>query len=178
MENWKTITHNQGYQISDYGNVRSIDRTVVGKNGVVQKRQGKQLKAVVDNTGYFVVTLNNNSTSINHTIHSLVATHFVDGYQSAFIVNHKDGNKLNCYYENLEWVTKKYNNQHAVVNELNPLNGETNSQAKLSNTDAKWIRENYIPRHPVYGGKPLAKRFNVCNSTISNIANGTSRKVR
>src|SRR5690606_9325480 len=35
-----------------------------------------------------------------------------------FIVNHKSGDKSNYHYRNLEWVTTKENNTHAVITRL------------------------------------------------------------
>ena len=42
----------------------------------------------------------------------------------------------------------------------------------LSTEDALWIKTNYIPYHPELGAKPLAARFGVSVSTISNIRRG------
>lgn len=52
-------------------------------------------------------------------IHRLVALAWVlDRPLGAFFVNHKDGDKTNYHYKNLEWVTIKQNNIHAVINRL------------------------------------------------------------
>ena len=48
------------------------------------------------------------------SVHTLVARAFCDGYKKGLIVNHIDGNKLNNYYKNLEWVTYKENSIHAT----------------------------------------------------------------
>lgn len=176
MKIWKPVTGYTGYLVSNDGQVKSIDRAVVGKNGVTQNRKGKVLKLVVDNTEYQVVTLYECGMSSNHSVHVLVAAEFVSGREPGLVVNHIDGNKLNCVCTNLEWVTRQYNNIHAIETLLNPTRGETNIQAKLSNDDVVWIRSNYIPRHDIYGGVALAARFNVHNSTISGIANGRDRK--
>lgn len=47
------------------------------------------------------------------TIHRLVAKYFCDGYAEGLVVNHKDGNKTNNHYTNLEWVTQSENVKHA-----------------------------------------------------------------
>ena len=46
------------------------------------------------------------------SIHYLVASTFIDGEQENLEINHKDGNKLNNCYLNLEWVTRSENQQH------------------------------------------------------------------
>lgn len=55
--------------------------------------------------------------------HRLVAYLFLDvpeNYKD-LVVNHKDGNKLNNHYSNLEWCTTYYNNIHARVMGLNNI---------------------------------------------------------
>ena len=50
------------------------------------------------------------------SIHYLVASTFIDGEQENLEINHKDGNKLNNCYLNLEWVTRSENQQHQRKN--------------------------------------------------------------
>lgn len=49
-------------------------------------------------------------------VHRLVAHAWVknDDWMAKTVCNHIDGNKLNPYYKNLEWVTVKENNSHAI----------------------------------------------------------------
>lgn len=61
--------------------------------------------------------------------HRLVAFMFLDkpdNYQE-LVINHKDGNKLNNHYSNLEYCTYNYNNYHARLNCLNNVS-ESNSR--------------------------------------------------
>lgn len=51
-----------------------------------------------------------------------MASTFVDNPESLPIVNHKDGNKKNCNYKNLEWCNNSYNILHAREAGLNPYN--------------------------------------------------------
>ena len=100
MEIWKDIKGYEGYyQISSNGNVRNIktNYTLIGD---------------INNTGYRRVTLYA-PIKKRFFIHKLVASHFCDGFSENLVVNHKDGNKLNNNYQNLEWVTRSENDLHA-----------------------------------------------------------------
>ena len=104
-EIWKDIKDYEGYyEISSYGNVRNV-------------KTKKILIGDQNNAGYRRVTL---YTPIKKRffIHRLVAQHFCEGYQENLVVNHKDGNKLNNHYDNLEWVTRSENDLHAFKNNL------------------------------------------------------------
>lgn len=59
-----------------------------------------------------------------------------DNYKE-LVVNHKDGNKLNNHYTNLEWCTYNYNNYHARINNLNNIS-ESNSK--------RWQNEEFRKR--------------------------------
>ena len=67
------------------------------------------LQARQSSNGYLIVTLDGKQL----IVHRLVATHFLPNPYNYSQVNHKDGNKLNNHYSNLEWCTAKQNMQHA-----------------------------------------------------------------
>ena len=62
--------------------------------------------------GYIRVTLYK-PTRVRHLLHRLVAEHFLEKIEGKNFVNHKDGNKNNNHYTNLEWVTQSENEKHA-----------------------------------------------------------------
>lgn len=119
--NFKKISSNKHYEVSDTGVVRSLDRELLitrcGKQHT-QKCKGKRLKQAINN-GYARVALKNNGELKNCLVHRLVAQAFIPNPKNKPQVNHKDGNKLNNHVSNLEWVTPKENLQHAVSNGLN-----------------------------------------------------------
>lgn len=106
-EIWKDIEGYQGYQVSNFGRVRSVDRyvnSVVGNNGK-KLVKGITLKARAIKTGYMCVVISNKTLYI----HRAVAMAFVPGYFAGAEVNHKDENRQNNRYDNLEWVSHKDN---------------------------------------------------------------------
>jgi hypothetical protein len=120
MEIWKDIKGYEGfYQVSNLGRVRSLDRKRLGKNGFIKIYKGKILKGHVNNLGYVCYDLfDKNNIRKNIKGHFLVAFHFCKGYKKGLVVNHKDGNKVNNHYINLEWIEFIENVRHAFRNRL------------------------------------------------------------
>lgn len=107
-EVWKDVKGYEGsYEISNFGRIRS--RIKIGSPMYYKT-------PVLSTPGYYTVSLSKDGKVTNSVgIHRLVAEAFIENTDPRKTeVNHKDGNKLNNYYENLEWVTRKENNEHAI----------------------------------------------------------------
>lgn len=122
-EIWKDIKGYEGlYEVSSYGNVRSLDRVVICSNGRKCSQNGRILKPVKDKDGYLICGLRKNSKRKIFKVHRLVAQAFIPNPNNLPQVNHKDENKgNNCVFlkkdgsvdlnkSNLEWCTQAYNN--------------------------------------------------------------------
>lgn len=78
--------------------------------------------------GYAQYTLYIDKRPRRYKAHRLVAMLFLkQPSQENPIINHKDGNKLNNHYSNLEWCDYYYNNKHARDNNLNNIS-KSNSE--------------------------------------------------
>lgn len=64
-------------------------------------------------SGYLIVHLRDNGKSKIYTVHRIIGRVFCDGYRECLDINHKNGNKTDNKPENLEWVTRSENLQHA-----------------------------------------------------------------
>lgn len=62
--------------------------------------------------GYCVVKLSNNGISKECKVHRLVAIAFIDNPNNLPYINHKDENKTNNHFSNLEWCDSLYNNTY------------------------------------------------------------------
>lgn len=102
-EVWKDIEKYKGYyQISNKGNVRSLDRYVVAnKHGGMKLLKGRDMKLIVNKAGYLVVNLRKEGKNDVCFVHRLVAECFLNQDDKNDTVNHIDGNKLNNDYTNL-----------------------------------------------------------------------------
>lgn len=143
MEIWKDIYNFEGaYQISSFGNIRSLDRIITNSFGIDKKYKGMIRKCRVGNKGYLYCNIWNNQTYKTVKPHRLVAIHFIPNPDNKPQVNHKDGNKLNNNVENLEWSTSKENINHAWENGLAISKvGDNMNGAILKEIDIPIIRE-------------------------------------
>lgn len=118
QEEWRDIKKYKGlYQVSNMGNVRSLDKVIVQKNksGNLQKHlyKGKQLKKQLQKNGYEYVNLYKDTKIIKELVHRLVAITFLENKNGNYYINHKDNNKSNNKIYNLEWCTQSYNIKYA-----------------------------------------------------------------
>jgi hypothetical protein len=92
------------------------DNYFITENGDVFSRKftnERKLKQSITKNGYKVITITCNKKSYNFLVHRLVAMAFLELPKEKLTVNHKDGNKHNNHYLNLEWATMLENNRHA-----------------------------------------------------------------
>lgn len=175
-EKWIDIDEWVGYyQISNFGNVRSIDREIFNKgNGSICKQKGKLLKPNITKFGYaYVGFFKSGEKKIKSVyIHKLVAKHFCDGYKVGLEVNHIDGIRNNNHYKNLEWVTRSENIRDSYKRNGSRY-GELGSNSKLNNKDIGVIASLYdfgVSQHII------AEAFGVSQATISNLIKNKTYK--
>jgi hypothetical protein len=111
-EIWKDIKGYEGlYQISSMGNIRSLDRVVTCINGREANYKGKSRKPSI--LEYRIISLSKGNKVAMKKISRLVALHFLSNPDNKKLVNHKDGNKHNDNFMNLEWCSYSENSIHS-----------------------------------------------------------------
>ena len=116
MEIWKDIKGYEGlYQISNLGNVKSVQRFSTHWQGGVRIVKERILKHSYKK-GYAFVDLSKNNIRSNKQIHRLIAEHFIPNPKNYPIVLHKDDDPSNMSIDNLMWGTTSINAIHAYEN--------------------------------------------------------------
>ena len=110
------------YLISNFGRIKSLPKKITLFHGGTYFTKEKFLQYRLS-TGYKMAALFNGETRVDKKNHRLVAETFIPNPKNKPFVNHKDGNKLNCYVGNLEWVTNSENMAHA--GEIGLMSDET-----------------------------------------------------
>lgn len=104
------------YKITENGQVKSLDRYNIDKNGKRKFYPGRVLKPYIDkksNTNYARVTLSKDGKAKTWFVHRLVGITFIGNPYNKPFINHIDNNGLNNHYTNLEWCTHSENMIHA-----------------------------------------------------------------
>ena len=91
---------NNDYIITESGNVYSMKYSDLRKMSI---------KGVNNPKRYLSITLSQNNINKDFQIHRLVGHYFVEGYSENLEIDHKDKDKHNNHYTNLEWVTHQEN---------------------------------------------------------------------
>lgn len=118
-EIWKDIAGYEGlYQVSNFGRVKSLPRTVTytricnnKEQNVISHHSGRIMSLPTNGAGYIHVPITRGK---NMQVHRLVAEAFIPNPENKPFVNHIDGNKTNNRVDNLEWVTNRENQRHAI----------------------------------------------------------------
>ena len=163
------------YQVSNYGNVRSLDRVIKEKTGKTQTIKGRVLKQRTNPGGYCYIGLRKNGTKATFAIHQLVAQAFIPNPDNKRTVNHISGIKTDNNVNNLEWATYSENLSHAYDSGLRtsvPLEfiGQKNYKRKLKPEQVLEIKRLLATGNLTH--KEIATKFSVARSTITEIKSG------
>lgn len=129
---WKTIIKFPKYESNEFGEIRDI--------------KTKRLKYIaVNKQGYKYTQFKVNGKIYTAKIHRLVAEYFLESpseelvvkcskeHHGKVLVKHKDNDKLNNFYKNLEWCDLKNNTAQAWDDGLiPPLRGSRNGRSVLT----------------------------------------------
>lgn len=165
----KPIPGFENYSVTEDGRVWSHKRITINN----QKVGNIWRKPWVDKEGYALVglgcepyltgkgTLRSERTM---PVHVLVAMAYIREPNKDEEVNHKDGNKANNHYKNLEWITHSNNMKHAA-DKLRSL-----SSQKLTKQQVKYIKSKTDWK---YGElSKIARKYGVTPTLIFWIKNG------
>lgn len=149
----------------------------------------REMTYTLNNRGYYSVGIHKKT----FMVHRLVAKAFLNKPEGKDYVNHKDGNKLNNNVDNLEWCTIKENNAHARAtglhkqargHKINYQSSKTKARAlanlkdksKLTESEVRYVRNVFIPRHPEFSATALANRFGTSVAAMVKIVKGETYK--
>lgn len=171
IEVWKPIPNQEGYEVSSFGNVRSVDRVVsiTTKRGETTRRyQGRLLKQSFDGKGNYLHVGLGKRKIVN--VHRLVAEAFIPNPLGLPEINHKDENKTNNRADNLEWCDHIYNNNYG--SKRGATNGSKNPMNKFSEEVVREIKATYIPGDIEYGVTGLARKYGMSQTHVCAIIKG------
>lgn len=171
IDEWRPVVGWQGfYEVARDGRVRSVPRVCVRRNGTTQPLPGRLLRHQPCTTGYVMVNLNDkaNGRLKCAKVHRLVAEAFIPNPDGLPEVNHKDSDRGNPHFDNLEWVTRSQNRKHAyAAGNLHPprkyrftAEERQDIRAQLANGATK---------------AAIARAFGVCWATVARAAQGDEK---
>ena len=169
-ETWKPIAWAPGYEVSDQGRVRSLDREVFKSAGkhraCVKLRKGKVLKPDTS-TGRAVV----NVAGRKRSIHRLVADAFIGPCPDGHYVCHGPGGRLDNRLENISYGTPSKNHGEDKLRDGTLLRGFCNPQSKLTEAQVADAKRRIAAGE---SKASIARELGVTKTNVGHIAKGRS----
>ena len=170
-EEWRE-TEYEGVYVSNTGKVKQAAREIMRSDGKVIHLPEREIAVTEDD--YLRVKLHTADGTHSCKLHRLMAKAFIDNPNNYSVVNHKDGNKLNCNLSNLEWCTSSYNRQHACDNGMVNWSKESREACgkrsrKLTDEQVNRIKE---LRDKGWALTEIAEYIGCAVSTVSRILSG------
>lgn len=154
-EIWKDIKEYEGlYQVSNLGRVKRVTT-------------GRILKGSKDRGGYLVVNLSKNNSGSMKKIHRLVAQAFIPNPENKAEINHIDEDKTNNMLSNLDWMTRKENNNHGT---------RTDRMAKTRSIPIIAINLKTNESTEFYGASECARKLWLHQPSITHVLNGRRKQ--
>lgn len=149
----------QGYQISNWGRVKSLERDVIRSNGTIHIKEKLLTPSPDARTGSLHIVVSRDNIPETFWVARLVAEAFISD-PTGKIVKHLNGNNGDNYYKNLKLVSSSESAEMDYLNER--------QKGSLDPHEIRTIRawaSNGISR------KEIARCFSMSLSTITGIIN-------
>lgn len=134
-EIWRPVVGFPNYEVSNKGNVRSLDHLKWSGPAGYTLVKGRSLIRSIDGRGYLNVNLGSGNT---RTVHSLVAEAFIGPRPEEMQCLHWDDNKANPVLANLRYGTRKDNLADSYRNGIRK--SEDNSQRATKAAITRYIK--------------------------------------
>lgn len=172
VERWMPVLGYEGlYEVSDCGNVRSLDRRLKTWFGT-RASPGRALRPKVAKNGYLSVQLQDSEggRAVRHAlIHRLVLEAFTGPAPERTECRHGDGVRANCRLSNLSWGTHVENMLDQVEHGTKRV-GERHPNTKLTDELCEYIRTS--PK----SGAALARELSVNVTTVCKVRRRETHK--
>lgn len=165
-EVWKKIPDYLGYEVSNYGNIRSYWSIVSGESrgvwGINFNKKPKPMKLITNEKGYYRTRIRRNDGKKHSLyVHSVVLIVFVGKRPENMQAMHLNGNNQNNYVKNLKWGT--------MIENMNDRIKHNGFAKKLTIEQVLEIRMRYKEGNK--NQTKLAKKYKVNQTTIRDIVN-------
>jgi hypothetical protein len=172
VEEWRPVVGYEGlYEVSNLGQVRSVDRVIVGSRGCQKPLKGKLLKQYAHPKKIYIkVWLSKEGQKRNWDVHRLVAFAFLGSPPEGHIVCHGPKGRRCNEVANLYWGTYKQNNGPDMLRDGTLQHGEKSNFAKLNEMQVRVIRR--LLESKSMTQKEIGDIFGVKQVSISKIKVG------
>ena len=140
VEEWRILEGiSNHYEVSNLGNVRSLDRITKG-----HKYKGKLLKQQETFGGYLYITIRGGEfDGKKYKVHRLVAMYFIPNPDNKPQVDHIDGNPKNNKVDNLRWTTPTENSNNTTTkdNQCRSLRGIYKKSVSMYTKEGSHVRD-------------------------------------
>lgn len=175
IEIWRPVKGYEGlYEVSNLGRVKSLERTVVYKNGTTHRHIGQILNPCYKRK-YPSVSLFKNKKQKTYNVHRLVAEAFIPNPDNKKEIDHINTDRTDNRVENLRWCTSSENMN-------NPLTKTKNSNSHKDMWKKDSHREKICKKvlmilngeviNTFYGTGEASRQTGINNSHIASVCRG------
>ena len=163
MKHWKQIPDFPGYEVSDFGDVRSW-----WTNSHTFAPEPHPLVPMPTHKGYLRIAFWKDGSQYFRSISRLVLKTFTGPCPKGMECCHNDSDNTNNRLDNLRWDTRESNWEDRRTNGFDGR-GVQNGRAKLTPEQVADIRQRFAVGESYY---QLADAFGIGGTTVGHIVNG------
>ena len=169
-EIWLPVHGHPGYEVGDLGNIRSIDRLVIDKNGRRLNYKGR-VKKLRRSSGYLTVDLGWYEPT--HKVHRLVAAAFLGPRPPGAFVCHRNDDKADNRPDNLYYGSNRSNSRDKVLNgKQQRLFGSQNGATRYDTTTVHLV----LSAKGTMSTYKAAAHFGISQTYVRDLWNGKRRQ--